>query len=96
MLNLFVLVMRMEIDDMENPVIKYDCIYIPNPLILKHIKPHETFTSFEEMMKVCRPWLEQEAKKADDNDTQFTPYKCRYVLKPEFVQSGGAEEDGDI
>lgn len=85
----------MEVEDMEKPVIKYDAVYTPNPAILKHIKPYKTFSSFEDMMKVCKSWLEQEEAKADKKHAQFTPYKCKYVLKPEF-RTPDYTEDSDI
>jgi hypothetical protein len=82
-------------DDMEHPVIKYDYIYTPNPLISEKIKPHTTFNDYSEMMRVCGAFLKEEAEKAEDNDTNFTPYTVRDILKPEFRPPGWTEEDNE-
>lgn len=67
-------------EDDSKPIIKYDQVYKPNPLVC----PGETYPSFSAMMAACGERLEKASLKADKDDVPFIPYKCDCVLKPEF------------
>lgn len=77
-------------EDTDNPVIKWDTVYTPNPSVC----PGKKYMSFIEMQKDVGEKLEAASDYAHANNIPFVPYTIEYQIKPEFAHEISNADSG--